>query len=156
MQLAEALALRADHQKRLEQLKQRLLRNVKVQEGDDPAEQPRELLAELERVAAELTTLIRAINRTNAQTAFDAGTLTDALAQRDVLRWQAGAYRDLAAGAAITHDRYSRSEVKFRSTVDVAAIQRRADDLARDARELDVRIQAANWATELLEEPAQA
>ena len=122
MQLAEALALRADHQKRLEQLKQRLLRNVKVQEGDDPAEQPRELLAELERVADELTTLIRAINRTNAQTAFDAGTLTDALAQRDVLRWQAGAYRDLAAGAAITHDRYSRSEDKFRSTVDVAAI----------------------------------
>jgi hypothetical protein len=62
----------------------------------------------------------------------------------------------LAAGAAITHDRYSRSEVKFRSTVDVATIQRRADELARDARELDVRIQAANWATELLEEQAQA
>ena len=58
MKLAEALILRADHQKRLEQLKQRLLRNAKVQEGDRPAEEPGELLAELERVAADLEGLI--------------------------------------------------------------------------------------------------
>ena len=55
MKLAEALILRADYQKRLEQLKQRLVRNAKVQEGDSPAENPPTLIEELERTTAELT-----------------------------------------------------------------------------------------------------
>ncbi len=37
MKLAEALILRADTKKRFEQLRQRLLNNAKVQEGDKPA-----------------------------------------------------------------------------------------------------------------------
>ena len=41
MKLAEALILRADCQRHIEQLKQRLLRNVKVQEGDKPSEDPK-------------------------------------------------------------------------------------------------------------------
>ena len=43
MKLAEALILRADCQKRIAQLKSRLLTNAKVQEGDAPAEPPQEL-----------------------------------------------------------------------------------------------------------------
>jgi hypothetical protein len=151
MKVAEALILRADHQRRAQQLKQRLLRNAKVQEGDDPAEDPRGLIEELERVAADLERLIQRINRTNAATALGGGTVSDALARRDVLALRHGAYRDLAQAASVEQARYSRSEVKFRSTVDVAAIQRRADDLAREHRELDATIQANNWATELLE-----
>ncbi len=38
MKLAEALVLRADYQKRITQLKQRLLLVARVQEGDRPAE----------------------------------------------------------------------------------------------------------------------
>lgn len=37
MKLSEALMNRADYQKRLGQLKQRILNNAKVQEGDQPA-----------------------------------------------------------------------------------------------------------------------
>jgi hypothetical protein len=37
MKLAEALILRADNKKRFEQLRQRLMNNAKVQEGDKPA-----------------------------------------------------------------------------------------------------------------------
>jgi hypothetical protein len=33
----------------------------------------------------------------------------------------------------------------------VAALRRELDELAQRIRELDVRIQAANWATELME-----
>ena len=47
MKVAEALALRADLQKRLEQLKQRLVKNARIQEGDKPEEDPVELQAEL-------------------------------------------------------------------------------------------------------------
>jgi len=47
MKVAEALALRADLQKRLEQLKQRLVKNARVQEGDKREEDPAELQTEL-------------------------------------------------------------------------------------------------------------
>ena len=63
MKLAEALIRRADCQKRIAQLKGRLLTNAKVQEGDKPAETPQELIAELERVSAELFDLIKRINK---------------------------------------------------------------------------------------------
>jgi len=47
MKLAEALHLRADLQKRIAQLGDRLNNNARVQEGDEPAEDPAVLLAEL-------------------------------------------------------------------------------------------------------------
>lgn len=152
MKLAEALILRADYQKRVEQLKQRLLLNAKVQEGDNPAEDPQDLIAELERVATDLTALIRRINKTNVAVELEPGlTLADGLASRDIMGQRQTFYRQLAQSATVTHDRYSRSEVKFRSTVDIAALQKQADDLARQYRELDTKIQAANWAADVLE-----
>lgn len=152
MKLAEALILRADYQKRVEQLKQRLQQNAKVQEGDAPAESPAELLAELERVTAELTLLIQRINRTNSATAFaPTQTLADALALRDVTKLKVGVYRDLAQAASISQVRTTRSEVKFRSTVNVGELQQQADQLAKAHRELDAQIQAANWLTDVVE-----
>lgn len=152
MKLAEALILRADCQKRIGQLKSRLQTNAKVQEGDVPAETPQDLIAELVRVSAELLNLIKRINRTNSTTEF-AGTLTisDALAERDVLTLQRAAYVELAQEASISHARYSRSEVKYIATVDVADIQKRTDEFAKQYRELDTRIQELNWQTELVD-----
>ena len=152
MKLAEALVLRADHQKRLEQLKARLIRNAKVQEGEGPAEDPADLVSQVEAVTAELERLIQRINRTNAATRLDGGaTLADLLARRDVLGMRRAVYAELAQAATVTQDRYSKSEVKFKSTVNVAAMQKRADDIAKEYRELDTRLQAANWTTELRE-----
>lgn len=152
MKLAEALILRADCQKRFEQLKARLVTNAKIQEGDQPAETPQELIAELGRVSAELLNLIKRINKTNSATAFaGGGTISDALADRDVTALQRGAYAQLAQTASISHDRYSRSEVKYISTINVSEIQKRADELAKNYRDLDARIQELNWQTELVE-----
>jgi hypothetical protein len=151
MKIAEALALRADHVRRLEQLKQRLVKNARIQEGDAPEEDPVELQTELEKSARELTLLIQRINRTNSSTAFGTGTLADSLAERDVLKIRYNAYRELANAASTSQGRLTRSEVKFISTVSVAAIQRKADDLAREYRELDTRIQEADWLTILLD-----
>ena len=47
MKLAEALNLRADLQKRIANLKERLIKNAKVQEGDTPSENPHTLINEL-------------------------------------------------------------------------------------------------------------
>lgn len=156
MKLAEALILRADCQKRIGQLKSRLHTNAKVQEGDVPAETPQDLIAELGRVAAELLDLIQRINRTNSTTVFaGTATISDALAERDVLMLQRAAYVELAQHASISHDRYSRSEVKYIATIKIADIQKRADELAKNYRELDTRIQELNWQTELADAPAR-
>ena len=152
MKLAEALIRRADSQKRFEQLKARLVANAKIQEGDVPAETPAELLAEISRVGNELLELIKRINKTNSITAFsDRETLSDALAERDVLKLQRGAYAELAQAGSISQGRYMRSEIKFVATVNVAEIQKQADELAKNYRELDARIQELNWQTELVE-----
>lgn len=76
--------------------------------------------------------------------------LAEALILR-VLRLKHAIYRGLAQAATVTHDRFSRSEVKFKSTVNVAQIQQTADELAQEHRRLDARIQEANWQTELYE-----
>jgi len=43
------------------------------------------------------------------------------------------------------------SEVKYISTINVAEIQNRADELAKNYRDLDARVQELNWQTELVE-----
>jgi len=150
MKLAEALALRSDLQKRLEHLKQRLVKNARIQEGDKPSEDPKELQADVERTAAELLQLIQRINRTNGSAKFGGGTLSDALAARDVLKSRYTIYRELATAASTSQSRATRSEVKFISTVSVAATQRKADELAKEYRELDTRIQEMDWLTDLV------
>lgn len=122
-----------------------------VQEGDQPAENPAELIAQLEAVAGELVDLIKRINRTNSVTAFEGGrTISEVLAERDVLAMRRKLYSGLAGAATVQQDRYMRTEVKYVSTLDVAENRKRADALAREHRELDARIQALNWSTELL------
>ena len=151
MKLAEALILRADCQKRFAQLQSRLVGNAKIQEGDEPAENPRELLNELEGVAAELVDLIKRINKTNSATVVATGkTVSDVLAERDVLALRRAAYNNLALNAAVAHGRLTRSEIKYVSTIKVAEIQKHADELAKEYRELDARIQELNWQTELI------
>lgn len=152
MKLAEALILRADYQKRIEQLKQRLLRNAKVQEGDTPAENPEALMEELARVLDDLLRMIQRINATNSETRIEKGmTISDAIAVRDILKLRHSTHRELAQAAIVTQDRYSKSEVKFRSTVKVSEIQKQADEWAKECRDLDAKIQASNWQTELRE-----
>jgi len=67
MKLAEALAERSDCQNRIEEVKKRLIRSARVQEGEQPAEDTTELLGEAERTFARLLELVSAINRTNSK-----------------------------------------------------------------------------------------
>ncbi|MBF6591549.1 MAG: DIP1984 family protein [Ktedonobacterales bacterium] len=152
MKLAEALVRRADLQKRIEQLRERLRLSALVQEGEQPPENPQELLAELERLLSELGSLIARINRTNLATRLTDGmTLTDALAQRDTLSLHQSIIKTTAEAASVRVDRYTHSEIRRVATVGVAALRRQGDDLARQRRELDTAIQSSNWSTELAE-----
>jgi len=152
MKLAEALILRADLQKKIEQLRPRLTRSAKVQEGETPPENPQDLMKELEKLAQELEDLIHRINKTNAVTMCEADmSLTAALAKRDVLGIKRGVYHALVEAASEQQNRYSSSEIKMQSTVKVVKIQKQVDDLSRQYRELDTKIQQTNWNTDLIE-----
>jgi hypothetical protein len=87
MKLAEALTARADLQRRIEQLRARITANARYQEGEEPAEDAATLLVEADAALVQLRDLIRRINATNSRLDLGAdGTMTDALAARDVLR----------------------------------------------------------------------
>jgi hypothetical protein len=156
VKLAEALALRADATRRIEQLRTRIVANARFQEGEEPAEDAQALLAEAGAVLDELEGLIRRINRTNAATRIGPEeTITDALARRDVLRTRHSVVT-AAADAAVGRSqagtgRQLRSELKMLAALPVAQLRAQADDLARQVRELDVRIQQSNWEFDLME-----
>ncbi|GGK96917.1 hypothetical protein Sme01_35240 [Sphaerisporangium melleum] len=155
MKLAEALALRADAARRAEQLRARIAASARYQEGEAPAEDAAALLTEAGEVFGELESLIRRINHTNAATRLETGgTLTDALARRDVLRLRHATITSAAnAAAGDGHHgfRQLRSELKMIPALPVAALRVQADDLARQLREVDTLIQRTNWEADLLD-----
>ena len=150
MKLAEALILRGDLQKRLEQLRDRLQANALTQEGEKPAEDPLELLAELKRVSEELETLVGKINLTNASVQKEGKTLTELLAKREAEAEKLSILRSFLDAASRKVVRGSHSEVKIRSTVDVAALRKELDGLSQDLRKLDTLIQSTNWLQDLI------
>lgn len=150
MKLAEALQERADIARRIDALKSRLSHNAIVQEGERPAEEPSVLLAEFDACTARMEELLTHINLTNCKTVVLGQSLTALLARRDALTIKLGGYRSLVNEASMTARRATRSEIKILSTVNVAELQKTVDRLAKELRQLDNAIQAANWTTDLL------
>ena len=150
MKLATALSERSDIQKRLSELQERLNNNAKVQDGETTAEDPKELLKELDSLTEQLETLIYKINLTNSKTTIDGKELTLLLAKRDVLKQKIVMLRNFLNTASAKVDRYSRTEIKILSSVDVTKLQKQIDVLSKEYRTIDEKIQGANWTTELL------
>ena len=100
MKLAEALIERADLQKRAAQLEERIAKNMLVQEGEEPSEDPRQLLSEFLGVVDTLEALLPRIHRANLGATLPGGeTLTDALTRRDMLDLRLKTLRRAAATA---------------------------------------------------------
>lgn len=150
MKLAEALNLRADTAKRLSQLSERLAANAKVQEGDSPAEDPSELLEELDRLTKQLEDLISRINLTNSKTLYDGKTLTEMIAAKDTLSLKSSILRNFLSASSAKIDRYSNKEIRVVSTVNVRELQKSSDEISEEIRKLNVKIQELNWSTDLI------
>ena len=82
MKLAEALQERADLNRKIDEIRRRLGKNILVQEGEAPAEDPNALLVELNACIDRLETLMAAINRTNGRTRVNGMTLTELIAKK--------------------------------------------------------------------------
>ena len=151
MKLAEALSIRKDLQKRIQQIGSSLNDNVKVQEGEEPAENPNELLKELDECLKKLEQLMWRINLTNVQTVNEAGkTLTQLMAEKDVLKLRISTMRNAYEIASAQRERYTRTEIKMLTTIDVKQLRKQIDEYSVQLRKLDMEIQSMNFTTELI------
>ncbi len=150
MKLAEALQERADLQKRIAQLSRRLENNARVQQGEKPAEDPVELLRELDECIERLEYLIAAINRTNSVTISEGESLSTLIARRDCMRKKISILQNFLQEASDLTARSYRTEIIVKSTVPVHELRKKVDLLSRDLRTLDLRIQQQNWLSDLI------
>lgn len=151
MKLAEALQERADLNRKINELKTRICKNCLVQEGEQPNEDPAELMKELDGCLDRLNYLMSAINKTNNACQVDGRTLTDIIAEKDALNIKAAAYRQFVNEAGNRTHRARLSEIKIMAAVSVSKLQKTADDSSKRIRELDNTLQKANWTIDLAE-----
>lgn len=157
MRVAEALAERADLNKRIAQLTQRIKNSARSVEGEAPDEDPAELLRQIIRLMDRRQALVAEINHRNAQEhVIYQGreiTVTEALALRDQMNAHRNLLHEIANAASPDRDRYGlgrrRTELPEKAALPVKELHEEADRIARDWRELDAAIQLSNWGTEL-------
>lgn len=150
MKLAEALILRAEYRTKLENLKQRILNNVKVQEGEKPVEAPQQLLTDFEETNKKLKELIKQINHCNErETLQDGRTLSEALVDREAIIKERQMLATVVSDASERDYRMSHTEIKFVVTMNISDIQKKIDELSKEFRMLDTEIQSKNWLVNL-------
>jgi hypothetical protein len=151
MKLAEALIERKAIKNKMEELKKRIYQNSQVQDGDEPIELPLSLMKQLYKEANEFEKLVIRINTTNIETKLSNGmNMMEALIKRDMLRYKHYIYNNLADKATPSTDRYSQREIKFVPTIDITDVRKEADEIAKESRLLDMKIQEANWSIDLV------
>ncbi|MCR4603434.1 MAG: DIP1984 family protein [Prevotella sp.] len=153
MKLAEALSRRKDLEKRISEIKKLLENTIRVQEGDEPAEDPNDLMKELDGCLQQLEYYIYVINVTNMAVKDENGvTMTQLLAKRDVLAKRIAVLRNTYDQASGPAGRFSRSEIKFVNVIDIKPLRLQINQLAQQYRELDMKIQTLNFTNDLLEQ----
>ena len=152
MKLAEALQERADLVNNIESLRSRIRNNTLVQEGEEPAENPKELIKELDGCIERFGFLASKINKTNNETKIGDMTITEVIAKKDVLILKAGAYRDFVYEASSMAGRARGTEIKIVPTLKVVDLQKTVDKPSKEIRLLDNSLQATNWSTDLIED----
>lgn len=150
MKLAEALSRRSALIERSQQLRSRLKDCIKIQEGDEPTEDVDRVIAELDRTLDELQKLIYRINMTNTTAVVEGRNLTSLLAERDTLAMRTKTLYEGLKHLTEREDRYGRMEVKYVRTVNAKEFRKIHDQSAARLRELDLKIQALGWSTELI------
>lgn len=149
MKLAEALSIRADLQRRINQLRMRLKDSSKVQEGDIPAEQLTDLFQELDACLVQWEDMVFRINQTNIKTLYEGKSITRMIARKDRLAQRVAINQELLKHVMET-ERYGRNEIRYVRQVDVTALRKETDCFAKELRELDLKLQELNWAVDLL------
>ncbi|MGO4928463.1 DIP1984 family protein [Fundicoccus sp. Sow4_F4] len=150
MKLAEALLLRRDLESKLTALKQEVLSNALIQEGDSLDISLEELLQDYQKTNEEFSQLVVKINQRNSSAAlYDADKLiVEALEERESLRRQHGLFNETIE-AANDIRRFGRNEIRMVRTVDTKKLTKEMNEVSKKLRELDGKIQQTNWLVDL-------
>ena len=132
MKLAEALQERADLNRKIDELDRRIRQNVLVQQGEKPNEDPNVMFEELKRAVERLETVIRQINFSNCKHRAGGRTLTEIIARKDTLKMLYNAHRDALSAATQSTSRARGTEIKILPVVDVKALRRETDEIAKE------------------------
>lgn len=121
-----------------------------MQEGDSvPVEAPDELKEALIGLYGRLSDMIIRINRANMENLVEEKTLMELIADRDKSLAIGELLHGLAEAATPKSERFSRNEIRYVSAVVVQNVRKEADAYSKAAREIDNKIQAANWSIEV-------
>ena len=151
MKLAEALQERADIKRNLTGLRERLARVALVQEGEKPAEDPKELLKIQDDCLSRLEYLAAAINHSNDVIQVNGMTLTQLIAKKDILLMRLNAYKNLARELGFNTSRARGTEIRILTTLSVPELQTEMDRMSKNIRILDNLLQETNWTKDLIE-----
>lgn len=152
MKLAEALSIRSQLTNKVTQLRSRLNDCVKIQEGDEIAETPQQVVEELDSTLAELSRIIYAINMTNTLAVDEDGrNITSLIAERDTLKQRVSILSSAIDTLTQKESRYNRSEIRYIRTVDVTEFRKIYNESAATLRKLDLHIQGLGFSTYLIE-----
>jgi molybdopterin converting factor small subunit len=154
MKLAEALIEKKNLSARIGELQGRYTAAAVIEEGAEPDETADELLTSLHAAFSQWEDLTVAINLANNKILVGEKTMMQALAHRDILKTQISHFNNIAGSI-----RQRNQQRRFYNTegpkmvvaegVDVKYFIKLVDTLSKELRELDLSIQAANWANEL-------
>ncbi len=150
MKLAEALAERSAIRSKISTLSNRLQANCKVYEGEEPVEDPKRLLEELNVLTERYEELVHSINTANAVTKASNGeTLAVLLARREALTNKVSVLNSMLSSTDPERGYRNKDQLREVIIVDVSSLRKEADDLSKIIRETDALIQAANWNTDI-------
>jgi hypothetical protein len=140
---------RADLKARIAQLSDRLNSNSKVYEGEEPLEDPKKMLKDLNVMTDRYEELVWKINTANATTVAENGeTLARLIARRDALMDKERIIKSLIDSTKTDLYEHRTKDMAVKVvTVDVRSLRREADGLAKTIRETDAIIQSTNWNT---------
>lgn len=152
MKLAEALIERRDLQNKLLELKNLMLANTLVEEGNEPDIEVADLLQQSDQASKQLEELIVAITKRNQEILVTVEgstcTLQSLLAKRGRLRQKYDLYTSLLE-ATRENRRFGRNEIRMVKTVSVKELTAKLDELAKSLRQTDALIQQTNWLEDL-------
>ena len=78
-------------------------------------------------------------------------TLTQLIAKKDALMQKAAVYRGMVQEAGSNTGRARGTEIRVIPAVNVPELQKEADRMAKEIRQLDNLLQATNWTKDLVE-----
>lgn len=149
MKLAEAISLRSDLQRKVTDIEDRIKASGRLQDGDKPAEDTSLLFKELSSVLNQLNELIYKINKTNLSSEFEGKTLTQLIAEKDVIKMRNDALREIINTCKDTM-RMS-SDTKIVCTLDLAQLIKEKEKYEKDLSSIKLQIQKGNWTFDLID-----